>query len=190
MPWRLWSMPRGHPQGEGTKARGSHPLVISHPFSLQTLLKWLLTAVLKLGTPLWHWKYELWLYVWTSPQPNNPWLGKASNSLWSRGSVLIPDCDFFILTEKHCRVKYMCSSAIENLPILSVPWLINLVVISFLCGKVNNRGWTCAAGWLQENGLSSYHLWNCYTYNMKLCQLHSLCKWMHTLFQTLFCSVD
>lgn len=93
------------------------------------------------STLAWHWKYQLWPYVWTSPQPNNPLLGKALNSIWSRGSVLIPDYGFFILTEQHGHGKYMCSSAIKNLLILSVPWLINLVVTSFLCGKANNRGW-------------------------------------------------
>ena len=143
------------------------------------------------STLTWQWKYQLWFCVWTSPRPNIPLLGKALNSIWNGGSALKSDYvrPFYLDTAARLCRKYMCSSATKNLPVISVPWSINRVVTFFLRGKANNGSWNVCC-WLQENGLSRYHLWNCYTYIMKLCQLQPLCKWMHTLFQTLCCSVD
>lgn len=60
------------------------------------------------STLTWQWKYQLWLYVWTSPWPNILLLGKAFNSIWSGDSALKPDYGLFLLTQQHSRVENIC----------------------------------------------------------------------------------
>lgn len=155
------------------------------------LLSYLVTAVLELGTSPWH-------------DSENTSFGSMFGNLYSQTSLYLEKhlspfgvrfCSktwlqpFYLDIATLSCGKNTCSSAIKNLLVFFVHWSVNLVVPSSVEKQITEVE-MCAAGWLQEYGLSHYHLCNCYTYIMKLCQLQPLCKWMHTLFQTLCCSVD